>query len=133
MTLTTALLCLTANVFFEARGEPLAGQHAVAQVTMNRAGRDPKKVCKVVAQPNQFGWTTGLPRVNGAVQVRFDGNFDEKAWVFASQIAQVTLNGWIADFTGGATYFHAKTVRPTWNHRMILTASYGQHRFYRYS
>src|SRR2546422_8150906 len=30
------LACLARNVYFEARGEPAAGQYAVAEVTMNR-------------------------------------------------------------------------------------------------
>src|SRR5712691_4229334 len=37
------LTCLARNVYFEARGEPAAGQYAVAEVTMNRkaSGRYP--------------------------------------------------------------------------------------------
>src|SRR5262245_29861041 len=30
------LLCLAENVYYEARGEPMAGQYAVAEVTLNR-------------------------------------------------------------------------------------------------
>src|SRR5882672_6919461 len=30
------ITCLARNVYFEARGEPLQGQYAVAEVTMNR-------------------------------------------------------------------------------------------------
>ena len=33
---TTALLCLSANIYFEARGEDIAGQIAVAEVVLNR-------------------------------------------------------------------------------------------------
>ncbi|MCR4301881.1 MAG: cell wall hydrolase, partial [Sulfuricaulis sp.] len=48
------LTCLALNVYFEARGEPSAGQFAVAEVTMNRvaSGRYPDTVCGVVHQKN---------------------------------------------------------------------------------
>src|SRR5437773_4093390 len=41
------LACLARNVYFEARGEPAAGQYAVAEVTMNRKAsrRFPRTVC----------------------------------------------------------------------------------------
>ena len=54
-----ALLCLTLNVYHEARGEPFLGQVAVAEVTLNRVDdlRWPDTVCEVVYQPYQFSWT----------------------------------------------------------------------------
>ena len=44
--------CLADAVYFEARGEPLRGQEAVAQVVMNRvfSGFYPNNVCGVVYQ-----------------------------------------------------------------------------------
>ena len=53
----TALLCLALNVYFEARSEPIAGQLAVAEVTLNRvASQDyPNSICEVVLQENQNG------------------------------------------------------------------------------
>src|SRR5262245_12358380 len=46
------LTCLAWNVYFEARGESLAGQRAVAEVTMNRkaSGRFADSICGVVYQ-----------------------------------------------------------------------------------
>ena len=54
-----SLECLALNVYYEARGESLAGQYAVAEVTMNRksAARYPKTVCEVVYQKSAFSWT----------------------------------------------------------------------------
>src|ERR1043166_782443 len=42
--------CLARNVYFEARGEPIAGQYAVAEVTMNRRAsrRFANTVCEAV-------------------------------------------------------------------------------------
>ena len=51
--------CLARNIYYEARGEPLAGQYAVAEVTMNRKASPfyPKTVCEVVYQREAFSWT----------------------------------------------------------------------------
>ena len=59
------LNCLALNVYFEARGEPLDGQYAVAEVTMNRvaSGRYPSTVCGVVYQK---GWDPLRKRQVGA-------------------------------------------------------------------
>src|ERR1700685_59090 len=63
------LECLAENVYFEARGEPLEGQYAVAEVTLNRTRSDhfPHTVCGVVHQTRwdpsrgrfvaDFSWT----------------------------------------------------------------------------
>ena len=50
--------CLATAVYFEARGESLEGQLAVAHVVMNRAasGRYPSDWCSVVKQPAQFSF-----------------------------------------------------------------------------
>ena len=50
--------CLASAIYFEARGEPLAGQLAVAEVILNRAeaGRFGDSVCEVVKQPGQFSF-----------------------------------------------------------------------------
>ena len=50
--------CLATAVYFEARGESLEGQLAVARVVMNRAasGRYPPDWCSVVKQPAQFSF-----------------------------------------------------------------------------
>ena len=50
--------CLATAVYFEARGESLEGQLAVAHVVMNRAasGRYPPDWCSVVKQPAQVSF-----------------------------------------------------------------------------
>ena len=44
------LRCLAENIYFEARGEPLRGQYAVAEVTLNRVASPhfPDTICDVV-------------------------------------------------------------------------------------
>lgn len=132
MIMTSALLCLSLNIYHEARSESLAGQYAVAQVTMNRAERDPQKVCEVVTKPKQFSWTSSLVRrKNGkAFLVKRGIPRDEKAWRLAQQIAELTLRGQIQDFTKGATHYHTKKVAPVWNRKLRPVMTIGEHRFY---
>lgn len=50
--------CLASTIYFESQGQPLAGQHAVAQVILNRikSGRFASDICGVVKQRGQFGF-----------------------------------------------------------------------------
>ena len=60
--------CLATAVYFEARGETVEGQLAVARVVMNRAasGRYPTDWCSVVKQPAQFSFVRNgaFPQAN---------------------------------------------------------------------
>ena len=84
MIIEIALACLSLNVYFEARNQPVAGQVAVAQVTMNRVAdpRYPDTVCEVVYDHKQFSWY-------------WDGKSDrpveEEAWEQAQLIASAVL------------------------------------------
>ncbi|AHK11931.1 endolysin [Vibrio phage CHOED] len=53
------LQCLTDNIYFEARGEPILGQVMVGLSVLNRVNdtRWPNTVCKVVYQRKQYSWT----------------------------------------------------------------------------
>lgn len=132
MLLTTAALCMALNIYHEARGEDLTGQHAVAQVTMNRAGRDPNKVCNVVTEKKQFSWTNRLVRrEKGRPTLVAAGTpKDKAAWTTAQNIASVTLKGWVPDFTHGAIAFHTTAVKPFWRKSFKLVAVIGNHKFY---
>lgn len=113
-----ALLCLTLNGFHEARGETLLGQMAVAQVVLNRAGRDPAKVCEVVQARQQFSWTIKPPPVKDAV-----------AYAQAREVATLAL--YTNDFTSGATHYHALGILPYWRSDMQVCGQWGAHIFYR--
>jgi spore germination cell wall hydrolase CwlJ-like protein len=134
MILASALLCLSLNVYNEARGEPILGQYAVAAVTMNRAGDDPAKVCEVVTAPHQFSWTTSkLARDRQGWRLKAAGvPKDDFAWMVASKIAYNTLTGKKIDLTHGATFYHATRVKPAWRHHVERAISIGNHIFYRY-
>jgi N-acetylmuramoyl-L-alanine amidase len=134
MILASALLCMSLNIFFEARGEPVIGQYAVAEVTMNRADGDPSKVCEVVLKPRQFSWTGEGRLANTKTGVRLRNAISPKdatAWTIATRVAYTVLAGKMIDITRGATYFHATRVKPMWRKRFVQTVAIGNHIFYR--
>ena len=104
-----SLDCLAAAVYYEARGEPLAGQAAVAQVVLNRAHRPsfPKSVCGVVYQgAGEGGWGHGCQfsfACNGAMRRPREW----AAWTRARDVAARALDGYVMAAIGQATSFHA--------------------------
>lgn len=122
------LRCLALNVYWEARGEPEAGMAAVAHVTLNRAGSDgfPATVCGVVRQggvegPCQFHWyCDGKP----------DDPVEDEAWAHARSVAFAAMTGG-ADPTGGALYFHNRSLNPSWASARVDPKVIGQHVFFR--
>ena len=121
-TMADDLQCMAGAIYFEAKGEPLSGQLAVAEVILNRtkSGRFPKSVCSVVTQPGQFSFVRGghVPTISPNKQYRT-----------AVAIARVALaDAWDSP-AAGAMYFHARRVAPSWNR--IQVAAIGNHVFYR--
>jgi Cell Wall Hydrolase len=127
------LTCLARNVYFEARGEPLAGQYAVAEVTMNRraAARFPGSVCAVVYQKNwdvlrkrfvgAFSWTefNALPEPSG------------EDWKQAWKVAIDVYSGRQPPVLQGAMYYHSTSIKPSWAREKKLVARIGGHAFYK--
>jgi Cell Wall Hydrolase len=120
--------CLSKAVYFEARGESIKGQFAVAEVVLNRvdSGRFAGSVCGVV---NQRGG--GACQFSYVCDGRADRMKDAQARDIAERIAYVMLNGAPRMLTEGATYFHTNGVRPGWSRRFERTAAIGDHLFYR--
>ena len=124
--------CLADAVYFEARGEPLKGQEAVAQVVMNRvfSGFYPNNVCGVVYQnANRHLACQFTFACEGKDLSRID---EPDMWRQAKRIARDTLDGkiWLAD-VGHATHYHAYWVHPSWIHEMKKMYKLGVHTFYR--
>jgi spore germination cell wall hydrolase CwlJ-like protein len=122
--------CLTEAIYFEARGEPVKGQAAVAEVILNRVDspRWPDDVCGVVNQGTgrlhacQFSYTCdGHP----------EAVTEPRAWERAGKIARLLLDGAPRQLTGEATHYHADYVSPRWARVYPRTAQVGTHIFYR--
>ncbi|MET0180698.1 MAG: cell wall hydrolase [Novosphingobium sp.] len=116
--------CLAVAVYFEARGEPLAGQLAVAEVVLNRAksGRYPPDVCAVVKQPWQFSFVRKgqFPQAD-----RSSG-----AWMRSVAIAKIALNRLAAELPQNVLWYHADYVAPSWGKRLTRQTKIGLHIFY---
>jgi hypothetical protein len=129
---TRAEKCLADAVYFEARGEPLKGQEAVAQVVMNRvfSGYYPNNVCGVVYQnANRHLACQFTFACEGRDLSRID---EPDMWEQAKRIAKETLDGriWLTE-VGHATHYHAYWVHPSWVHEMTRLYKFGVHTFYR--
>jgi spore germination cell wall hydrolase CwlJ-like protein len=115
--------CLAGAIYFESKGEPLAGQLAVAEVIINRtkSGKYPTTLCGVVKQPSQFSFVRGgrMPAIAK----------DSAAWRKAVAIAHIARNDLAESPVPSATSFHATYVSPRW--RMKRLATVGRHVFYR--
>lgn len=117
--------CLAGAVYFEARGEPLDGQLAVAQVIVNRTedSRFPRSYCGVVTQPGQFSFMRGqrMPKVRES----------SPSWTRAVAVAHIADRGLWDSQAGNAVFFHARYVRPGWSRTKTRLAQIDTHIFYR--
>jgi N-acetylmuramoyl-L-alanine amidase len=116
------LRCLATSIYFESKGEPLAGQLAVAQVVLNRAKqkRFGASVCGVVTQPGQFSFVRGgrLPDVD-------EGKATYRTAVAVAKVA--LAEAWDSP-APQALYFNARRAPFAGKTRV---ASIGNHVFYR--
>ena len=129
----TDLECLAENVYFEARGEPLAGQYAVAEVTLNRthAQHFPRTICKVV---HETRWDPGRRRYVADFSWTELGALspdDGPAWRQAMAVASAVYDDLHAPVVPGALYYHATNVQPGWSRTRTPVATIGNHVFYR--
>jgi spore germination cell wall hydrolase CwlJ-like protein len=117
--------CIATAIYHEARGEPLEGMIAVANVIVNRMKSQwfPAKACAVVYQRKQFSWTLFPSKLEPVVDYGNDA---------VLKIAELALLGRLIDYTNGATHYHANYVRPYWKHTKTHTVTIGNHIFYRW-
>lgn len=120
--------CLKTALYFEARGESLKGQFAVAEVILNRVDSPayPNSVCGVVGQGSR-----GSCQFSYHCDGQGEAMHERQAADLAGRIARVMLDGAPRGLTNGATYFHSRAVRPSWSKKFPQTAAIGAHLFYR--
>lgn len=121
--LSNELECLAGAIFFEAKGESLAGQLAVGRVIVARSqsGRFPASYCGVVYQPSQFSFIRGrsMPAINRSGH----------QWQNAVRVAVIADQGTWKSPVEGAMFFHAAHVSPRWGKSRM--AKIDGHIFYR--
>ncbi|MBC8006786.1 MAG: cell wall hydrolase [Prolixibacteraceae bacterium] len=126
------LTCLALNVYYEARGESLAGKYAVAEVTMNRvvSPRFPGTVCEVVYEKR---WDRLRKRYVGAFSwTEFDvmAHPEGQQWHRAREAAEAVYFGRQPPQLNGALHYHATYIRPSWARGQQPVARIGGHVFY---
>ncbi|PRY71776.1 cell wall hydrolase [Halomonas ventosae] len=123
------ITCLARSIYWEAKGVPGRDMEAVANVVMNRLAHEgfPNSLCEVVTEgseqpPCQFSWwCDGRP----------DEVVEPDAYEVAREVARQAINLELADHTGGALYFHHRTVSPDWASVYPRTAETAEFLFYR--
>ena len=138
--------CLALNIYHESRNQPLAGQIAVALVTLNRVNdeRFPDSICEVVYQgPIRESWRkdgTFYP-IKHRCQFSWwcDGKSDEvtqpKYYKEIQSLVELIMHRGkinILDFTDGALFYHATYVKPGWAKMKTRTAKIEDHIFYKW-
>lgn len=147
------LYCLAMNIYHEARAESLAGQFAVADVTLNRVKdtRYPGSICDVVMQAKmKESWKTrqhshlqdservyypirNMCQFSWYCDGRADVVADGDSWRRAQTIAYMMVeHNKYRGITEGATHYHADYVSPKWAPELDLVGSIGMHIFYRW-
>jgi len=122
-------MCLAMAIYHEARGEPIAGQYAVAQVVMNRVHdpRYPSDACSVV-------YEGGETRHECQFSFFCDGKSDQPTdyvpWHVAQLIAAAVYEGRAAPVVGEATHYHTRRVHPGWTRSGYVVATVNDHVFY---
>lgn len=127
------LRCMATAIYFEARGEPVKGQIAVAQVIMNRTRSPiyPGTICGVIYQGHlnrnacQFSFACdGIP----------DRATNQQQWENSMKVAKQVISGqvWLTDI-GYSTHYHANYVKPVWRNMMQKIKQIGVHIFYKAS
>jgi len=122
--------CLSEAIYFEARGEPVEGQFAVAEVILNRVDspKFPNSICKVVRQGTgrkdacQFSYNC-----DGKLEYIANGSAYDKA----KRVARVSIDRKTRPLTKGATFYHATFVSPSWARSFQHVATIGVHKFYK--
>ena len=124
------LACLTEAIYFEARGESINGQIAVAEVIINRANSPifPDSICEVIKQGAQ-----NLNRCQFSYKCDGQPEYmnERKAKKRAADVAILLMKGERRAISGNATHYHADYVDPYWASKLKKTATVGTHIFYK--
>ncbi|HEY6922414.1 MAG TPA: cell wall hydrolase [Steroidobacteraceae bacterium] len=127
------LQCLAENIYFESRGEPVNGQYAVAEVTLNRtrAPNFPHTICGVV---HEMRWDPSRKRYVADFSWTELGAMspdDDPAWKRAVAVATAAYDETRDPIVPDALFYHATSVRPGWAKTRTAITTIGNHVFYK--
>ena len=119
--------CLSRNIYWEAKTEPLVGQIAVAHVTYNRvmSGKWGDNFCSVVFARKQFSWTNFKHIRNAQPK-------SKKEWIRAKHSAILFTNGVRVNNLDNSMFYYADYIKkPKWDFTKLIKDDHiGQHIFY---
>jgi len=123
--------CLAEALYYEARGEGIEGEMAVAEVVFHRLRSRgyPGTICGVVFE----GSPAHACQFSFACSRDMDRAKEPRAWSEARLLAAKIMTGAVplGDITDDATSYHAISVDPAWAGTLIKTVQIGNHIFYR--
>lgn len=130
--------CMALNIYFEARGESIEAQYAVADVVMYRLMHVnyPNTICGVVKDGVYPSWNDEVPfkwrcSFTWHCDRKSDIPHDIKAFVIAEYIADdVITNPTYEPEVNYALFYHASNVNPYWIIDKIFVTQRGAHLFY---
>jgi spore germination cell wall hydrolase CwlJ-like protein len=122
--------CLAEALYFEARGESVKGQFAVAEVIMNRVdhGGYPDTPCGVINQGTGRKYQCQFTYTCDGIAEKIH---EPEAYERVGKIARLVIDGAPRVLTDGATHYHTKAVNPKWARSFPRTTTIGVHHFYR--
>jgi spore germination cell wall hydrolase CwlJ-like protein len=117
--------CLVRNVYYESANQPIEGQAAVLQTTLNRAVANRESICKTVYKQLvngvcQFSWTCQTPKY--IPPLKYKQTHD-----FVTDYVSGRYPDWQEKYKD-TKYFHATYTNPGWKRRVVDKV--GQHVFY---
>jgi spore germination cell wall hydrolase CwlJ-like protein len=124
--------CLAEALYFEARGETVKGQFAVAEVIMNRVAhsRFPSSLCGVINQGTGKKYRCQFTYTCDGIAEKIS---EPTAYARVSKVARAVIDGKPPKLTKGATHYHTTAVNPSWARVYTKTARIGVHIFYRHN
>ena len=133
--LTAESQCLAEAMYYEARGEGIDGQKAVAEVVLQRTRNRNygNTVCSVVYEGVEPG------RRDCQFSFACDGSpehpKEESVWAETKLMAEKIMTGQmkLANRTQYAVSYHSVDVTPFWSDSMVKTVQIGNHVFYRFA
>lgn len=121
--------CLVEALYFEARGENLEGQRAVAEVIINRvrSPQFPNTICSVVRQG-------GIKKARCQFSYYCDGKpeifYEKAAYEQIRNMAIKFVSGHYPEIFNESTHYHASHVKPFWISELEFLGKAGEHYFY---
>ncbi|MER9404264.1 cell wall hydrolase [Mesorhizobium caraganae] len=123
--------CLANGIYFEARGESVRGQAAVAQVILNRVRNPayPNSICGVVYQNDNWLNRCQFSFACDGRKKRIESPANYRT---AQDVAMAVTAGKIfIPEVGSSTHYYANYVHPGWARTMQKMTKIGLHIFYR--